>query len=226
MAGSSTKLCPRCGSVVLVQEMFCRRCGADVRGAREGGPSVRYELLFYLLHIAAGVFAAFMFFLARGSDLELCGGLIFAIVLVSLSVHYRRRPQYRVSKSRRRAKRLMKRRVALHAPVDDRSGHRTLRIEGTVVWVADFHHDEVIVRTDSPILTTTNQRSDLLALAPVESGDSFVTLLEVGTMRVAIWLVGRAYLSMRRGNLLARRSFRRNPPVSLGQGLVVLEEAR
>jgi len=221
---SPRRLCPRCGSVVALQETYCRRCGADVHGGQESAPSDRYELTFRLIHVAAAVFASLMFVFARGSDLEFCGGGLFAIVLISLAVHYRRRPQYPVIKSRRRARRLKRKRVIVLAPVDGPPSGRSVRITGVVAWVAESRLDEIIVRSDSPVTTTAGDRSDLLALAPVESGEMFTTLLEVGRMSVGIWFLDPRFLSVRRINFRARRRLR--PSLSLGRGVALLTDSR
>ena len=100
----------------------------------------------------------------------------------------------------------------------------TVRILGTVAWVAENRVDEIIVRTDSPVKTTGNDRSNLLALAPIEPGDMFTTLLELGRMRVGIWFLDPAFLSVRRINVRAHRRLR--PSLSLGEGTVFVTSSR
>src|SRR5438093_7380775 len=150
------RLCPRCGSVVAIQDTVCRRCGLELRGGVEGSRVDRFEVLFYLVHASAGVFASLMYVFGRGSDLEFLGQLTFVVVLASLAVHYRRRPQYPVIKARRRTRRLKRKHVVVLAPVDNPLSGRTVRIPGTVAWVAESRLDEIIVRTDSPVKTTGN----------------------------------------------------------------------
>ena len=174
--------------------------------------------------MASAIAAVVLWLFARGSDLELVTQLVTGIVLASLAVHVRRTAPFRVIKSRQRARRsLLKRRITVLAPVGDARAGRSLRIDSTVVFMDSVKRDEVIVRTDSPVSTTTNLRSDLLALVPSESGESFSMLLDYGRLRVGVWLVNEVYLSVRRGNVLARKSLSRNPTFSVGQGLALLE---
>jgi membrane protein implicated in regulation of membrane protease activity len=179
----------------------------------------RFEVVFRLVHMGAAVFASIIYVFARGSDLEYVGGGILAVVTFSFAVHYRRRPQYRVIKARRRTHRLKGKRVSVLAPTGGAPSGRTVRILGIVTWVAESRIDEIIVRTDSAVNTTGNDRSNLLALAPVEPGDMFTTLLDTGRMNVGIWLLDPRFLSVRRINFRARRRLR--PSLSLGPGLVL-----
>ena len=218
------RLCPRCNSVVAIQDVICRRCGLELRGGVERPRVDRFEVVFYLVHASAGVFATLMYVFARGSDLEFLGLAIFGVVLVSFRVHYGRRPQYPVIKARRRTRRLMRKQVVVLAPVENPLSARTIRIPGTVAWVAQHHLDEIIVRTDSPVKTTGNDRSNLLALAPIEPGDMFTTLLDLGRMRVGIWFLDPAFLSVRRINVRARRRLR--PSLSIGEGTVLMTTGR
>ena len=180
--------------------------------------------MFRVVHTVAGVFSGLLYFFARGSDLEFLGGAIFAVVLASLAVHYRRRPQYPVVKARRRTRRLKRKRVTVVAPAGNPLSGGTVRILGTVAWVAESRVDEIIMRTDSPVKTTGNDSSNLLALAPIEPGDMFTTLLELGRMRVGIWFLDPAFLSVRRINVRARRRLR--PSLSIGEGTVLMTDGR
>ena len=178
----------------------------------------RFEVVFRVVHAVAGVSVGLLYFFARGSDLELLAGPMFAVVLASFAVHYRRRPQYPVIKARRRTHRLKRKRVTVVAPAGNPLSGGTARILGTVAWVAESRVDEIIVRTDSPVRTTGNDRSNLLALAPIEPGDMFTTLLDLRRMRVGIWFLDPAFLSVPRINVRARRRLR--PSLSLGEGMV------
>jgi membrane protein implicated in regulation of membrane protease activity len=180
----------------------------------------RFEVIFRVVHFVAAVFALLLYVLARGSVLEFLGGAIIAVVSVSLAVHFRRRPQYRVLKARLRTRRLKRKRVAVLAPAGNPLSGQTVRILGTVRWVAETRTDEIIVRTDAAVKTTGNARSNLLALAPVQPGDMFTTLLDVGRMNVGVWLLDSRFLSVRRINFRARR--RLQPSLSLGNGVVLL----
>lgn len=183
-----------------------------------------FDRLAYLVQVVSAVFASLMWFFGRGSDLELWGQILFVLVGLSLAVRYGRTAQNRIIKSRRRTRRvLLKQRIALLAPLGDPSESEEIRIEGTVVYMDDTDRDEIIVRTDLLLSTTEGSRSDLLAITPVDSGESFSTLLDSGQMRVGIWLVNHVYLSARRGNPFALRSLRRNPTFSIGQGLVFFD---
>ena len=184
----------------------------------------RFEVVFRVVHALAGAFAGLMYLLARGSDLEFLGGAIFAVVLVSFAVHYRRRPQYPVIKARRRTRRLRRKRVTVVAPTGNPLSGGTVRILGTVAWVAESRLDQIIVRTDSPLKTTGNDRSNLLALVPIEPGDMFTKLLDLGRMRVEILFLDPAFLSARRINFRARRRLR--PSLSIGQGIVSVTNGR
>lgn len=218
--------CPRCGTLIAVSESYCRKCGADVRRRRRGGHA-GLDLPAYLVQVASLVFAGFMWVLARGSEWELLGGVFFVIIAATLAIYARRAAPYRVIKARRRARRaLLKNRVVVLAPMGDPGNHVTVRIEGTVVFMDDTMRDEIVVRADSPVWTTANQHSDLLALTPVESGESFSPLVDLGRMPVALWLVNEVYLSVRRGSLFARRSLRENPTFSIGQGMAFVVNAR
>jgi len=179
-----------------------------------------------MVHLTGAIFAALVFFLAKGSELEAWSGLILIVLGTSMTVHQFRRPQYRVIKARRRAKRLKGRRVSVLVPIMNPLGGGRLRIEARVLFVTVARRDEIIVRADSPVSTTTNVRSDNLALQTIEPGDQFLRLLEQGQMQVQVLLVSKSYLAFRRGILLARRSLRRNPPLDVGSGTVVLEPVR
>jgi len=218
------RLCPRCSCVVAIQDITCRRCGQELRGGIERTRADRFEVVFRVVHAVGGVVVGLLYFLARGSDLELLAGPILVVLLASLAVHYRRRPQYRVIKARRRTRRLRRKRVAVVAPAGNPLPGGTVRIFGTVAWVAENRVDEIIVRTDSPVKTTGNDRSNLLALAPIEPGDMFTTLLELGRMRVGIWFLDPAFLSVRRINVRAHRRLR--PSLSLGEGTVFVTSSR
>jgi len=180
--------------------------------------------MFRVVHTLAGVFSGLLSFLARDSEWGFLGGAIFAVVLASLAVHYRRRPQYPVVKARRRTHRLKRKRVTVVAPAGNPLSGGTVRILGSVAWVSENRVDEIIVRTDSPVNTTENDRSNLLALAPIEPGDMFTTLLDLGRMRVGIWFLDPAFLSVRRINVRARRRLR--PSLSLGEGMVYVTNGR
>jgi len=174
--------------------------------------------VFRVVHAVAGVSTGLLYFFARGSDLELLAGPMFAVVVASFAIHYRRRPQYPVIKARRRTHRLKRKSVTVVAPAGNPLSGGTVHILGTVAWVAESRIDEVIVRTDTPVRTTGNDRSNLLALAPIESGDMFTTLLDFRRMRVGIWFLDPAFLSVRRINFRARRRLR--PSLLLGEGMV------
>src|SRR5204863_595168 len=96
----------------------------------------------------------------------------------------------------------------------------TVRTLGAVPSAAESRLDEIIVRADSAVITTGNERSDLLALVPVEPGDMFTTLLAASRMSVEIWLLDPHFLSVRRINVRARRRLR--PTSSLGPGVRLL----
>ena len=218
------RLCPRCGCVVAIQESGCRRCGLELQGGVERTRADRFEVVFRVVHAVAAVFASLMYIFARGSDLEFVGGAILAVVGVSFAVHYRRRPQYPVIKARRRTRRLKRKRVTVLAPAGSPLSRQTVRILGTVAWVAESRIDQIIVRADSAVKTTGNDESNLLALAPVEPGDMFTTLLDAGRMSVGIWLLDPRFLSVRRINVRARRRLR--PSLSLGPGVVLVTNSQ
>ncbi len=224
MGISERRLCPRCASVVAIQDTICRRCGLELRGGVDRSRVDRFEVVWRVVHAAAGVFAVLASVFGRGSDLEFLGQVTFVVVLASFAVHYRRRPQYPVIKARRRSRRLKRKHVVVLAPADNPLSGRTVRIPGTVAWVAESRLDEIIVRTDATVKTTGNDRSNLLALAPIEPGDMFTTLLDLGRMHVGIWFLDPAFLSVRRINVRARRRLR--PSLSLGEGTVLVTNGR
>ncbi len=180
--------------------------------------------MFRVVHAVAGVFVVLLSFYARGSDLEFFGWVVLVVVTVSFAVHYRRRPQYPVIKARRRTRRLKRKRVTVVASAGGPLSGKTVRILGVVAWVAESRLDQIIVRTDSAVITTGNERSDLLALVPVEPGDMFTTLLDVGRMSVEIWFLDPHRLSVGRINVRARRRLR--PSMSLGAGAVLVMNTR
>jgi len=180
--------------------------------------------VFRVVHAVAGVLALLVSFYARGSDLEFLGQTVLAVVTISFAVHYRRRPQYPVIKARRRTRRLKRKRVAVFASAGGPLSRKTVRILGAVAWVAESRLDQIIVRADSAVKTTGNDESNLLALAPVEPGDMFTTLLDAGRMSVGIWLLDPRFLSARRINFRARRRLR--PSLSLGLGVVLVTNSR
>jgi len=176
--------------------------------------------LFRVVHAVAGGVAVLVYFYARGSDLAFLGQTVIAVVIFSFAVHYRRRPQYPVIKARRRTRRLKRKRVTVFASAGSPLSRKTVRILGAVAWVAESRLDQIIVRTDSAVITTGNERSDLLALVPVKPGDMFTTLLDASRMSVEIWLLDPHFLSVRRINVRARRRLR--PSLSLGPGVVLV----
>src|SRR5438034_10076796 len=218
------RLCPRCACVVAVQDSRCRRCGLELRGGVEHARADRFEVVFRVVHAVAGVLALLVSIYARGSDLEFLGQTVLAVVTVSFAVHYRRRPQYPGIKARRRTRRLKRKRVAVFASAGSPLSRKTVRILGAVAWVAESRLDEIIVRAESAVITTGNERSDLLALVPVEPGDMFTTLLDASRMSVEIWLLDPHFLSVRRINVRARRRLR--PSLSLGPGVVLVTNSQ
>ena len=224
MVVSQRRLCPRCSCVVAIQDTTCRRCGQELRGGIEHTRADRFEVVFRVVHAVAGVFVVLLSFYARGSDLEFFGWVVLVVVTVSFAVHYRRRPQYPVIKARRRTRRLKRKRVTVVASAGGPLSGKTVRILGVVAWVAESRLDQMIVRTDSAVITTGNERSDLLALVPVEPGDMFTTLLDVGRMSVEIWFLDPHRLSVGRINVRARRRLR--PSMSLGAGAVLVMSTR
>jgi len=180
--------------------------------------------VFRVIHAVAGGLAVLVSIYARGSDLEFLGQTVLAVVTVSFAVHYRRRPQYPVIKARRRTRRLKRKRVTVFASAGSPLSRKTVRILGAVAWVAESRLDQIIVRADSAVITTGNERSDLLALVPVEPGDMFTTLLDASRMSIEIWLLDPHFLSVHRINVRARRRLR--PSLSLGPGVVLVTNSQ
>ncbi|GEM_PF-6001978 len=174
---------------------------------------------FMAIHVAALILAILALTLGDQA-LHLCGISVILMIGLSLSIRARRRPEYAVFKMRRRARRLKHGRLSIHLPRLDGQGG-DMRVQGVIVHVIEMHHDEILVRLDSP-LEIGRRRWDLVALLPSRSGASFTTLLDEGRMPVRVVLVGPAYLSLTRGNLFADRAVRRDPPVGLGSGFAVL----
>lgn len=224
--GISPKLCQRCGSTAASQERFCRRCGAKFRDDSGRGPRPWSlpDLWAAVIHAVGGAVGVITF-LWRDPDLHLIGAVIFIIVGASLAFRVRRRSEYPVMKLRRRARRLKNAHVSVVVSAREGIPARGFSVEGTVVFVTETHHDEIIVRTNLP-LSTRRPDSSLLSLLPLESGDSFATLLDEGKMRVQILLVDQAYLSLGRGNLFAWRRVARSPPIAFGSGEALVERPK
>lgn len=211
---------------MAANESSCRRCGERVQDGGRQGPSywALPEVHAAILHIAGGLVAIY-FLLTDDPVLHLLGGTAFALVAISMAFRFRRRPDYEVIRRRRRARRLKRTRVSVLLVQKESAPVRKTLVDGMVVLVVEVHHDEIIMRLDSPVSIETT-RSDLVSLLPAESGDSFSTLLDEGRMPVRARLVGRSYLSVARGNLLARRSMAENPPIDLGAGVAAIAPHR
>ena len=178
---------------------------------------------FSLVHVAA-LAVAIVALLLGDTSLHLCGVSILVLVGASLRLHHRTSPQYRVMRRRAEVRRRIRgARISVAVPVDGGPG-RTVTIRSTVLRVPHLPHDEVLVRADSPF-STHLLRSDLMSLRPRRSGESFAVLLETARMEVRVLLIDPSYLSWARGNPLASRAVRREPPVDIGPGVAILEHA-